>query len=102
MPSKKESSPKLIREWHVPHAATYGSSVRSQGILLKVLARLPSGLKKSLGIHNGVLTLKMPEDSASAFAKTAKAISRALEDIERHPVIPREIEDILGIKSSER
>jgi hypothetical protein len=40
--------------------------------------------------------------AVSEFSAASALISKALEGIERLPVIPREIEDILGISSTER
>jgi len=102
MSSNKNSPAKLVQEWQVPNAATFGSSVRSRGILLEILSRLPSTVKKSLGIKGGVLTLSMPEDATKEFRSVSAVVSKALEDIESLPIIPREIEDILSIKTAER
>lgn len=84
------------------HAATFGSSVRSRGILLEILARLPKAVKKSLGIKAGTLTLSMPQDAAADFERVSAVVSKALEGIETLPIIPREIQDILGITATER
>ncbi len=94
--------PKLIRQWRVPTTTTFGSSVRSRGILLEILSRLPKSLKKSLGITGGVLTLTMPADMQTDFETVAATVTETLEDIESLPVIPREIHDILGITVTER
>jgi hypothetical protein len=44
----------------------------------------------------------MPGDAAAEFAVASTIVSKALVGIEARPVIPREIEDILGITSTER
>ncbi|EJT05049.1 hypothetical protein RCCGE510_11339 [Rhizobium sp. CCGE 510] len=48
------------------------------------------------------LTLGMAEDCEDKFALTTATVTKALEGIESLPVIPREIQDILGISASER
>ncbi len=92
----------LTEVWTLPFAARLGSSVRSKGIFLEIRARLPAKARKSLTVNAGELTLTMPSGATEEFAAASRAVSRALEDIERLPVIPREIEDILGISSTER
>ncbi|UXN76204.1 hypothetical protein N8D56_27050 (plasmid) [Devosia sp. A8/3-2] len=94
--------PKLIKEWTLPAAATLGSSVRAKGILLEIRARLASAVKRSLDIEAGVLALRMSEGSDDEFLTASVIVSRTLEDIESRPVIPREIEDILAITTTER
>lgn len=104
MPSqpKKKLDPKLIREWTLPGAATLGSSVRARGILLEVRARLPGPVKRSLDIDGSVLALKMVEGSDKEFLAASTIVSATLEGIENLPVIPREIQDILAISTTER
>ncbi len=92
----------LTTSWTLPYAARLGSSVRSKGIYLEVRARLPVAARKSLTVAAGELTLRMPQDATSEFARASAVVSKALEGIESLPVIPREIEDILGISASER
>lgn len=99
---QKNADAELVQEWTLPTAATLGSSVRARGILLEIRARLPQAVKKSLDIRAGVLALNMPEGSDDAFQAAAGSVSGALEGIESLPVIPREIEDILTISSTER
>jgi hypothetical protein len=99
---KTTDDAELIKEWPLSPAATLGSSVRAKGILLEIRARLPSGLRKSLDIEAGVLTLAMPETAKSGFRAASAVIVKALESIESLPVIPREIEDILTISTTER
>jgi hypothetical protein len=59
-------------------------------------------LKNSLELDGGELTLAMPATEKAAFQVASAIIARALADIESLPVIPREIEDILSIRTSER
>jgi hypothetical protein len=92
----------LIEAWSLPSAARLGSSVRSKGIYLEIRARLPVAARKSLAVKAGELTLHMPESAAAEFSRVSGIIATALEGIESLPVIPREIEDILGISTSER
>ncbi len=101
---KKNASddPELIREWPLPVTATLGSTVRVKGILQEIRSRLPSAVRKALDMQGGALTLIMPEVSKATFRATSSAVSKALEDIAELPIIPREIEDILTITTSER
>ena len=101
-PKKDIAEAGLSSEWTLPAGATLGSSVRARGILLEVRARLPLTTRKALDIRGATLTLRMSESDQAAFAATAALVSRALEGIEDLPVIPREIEDILAIKTAER
>ncbi|MET3858536.1 hypothetical protein [Rhizobium sp. OAE497] len=94
--------PALVETWALLPAATFGSAVRAKGILLEVRARLPLTVRKSLGVDGMALVLGMAEDSQDEFASTTAAVTRALDEIESLPVIPREIQDILGISASER
>jgi hypothetical protein len=99
---KTTDDAELIREWPLSPTATLGSSVRAKGILLEIRARLPSAVRKSLDIEAAVLTLAMPETAKSGFRAASAVIANALEDIESLPVIPREIQDILTISTTER
>lgn len=100
--TKESDDPELIREWPLPVVATLGSVVRVNGILQEIRSRLPSPVRKSLDMQAGGLILVMPEASKTAFRATASAVSSALEGVADLPVIPREIEDILTITTSER
>lgn len=104
MPSKRkvEAPLALVQEWTLPAAATLGSAVRAKGILLEMRARLPSAVKKSLDVTGVVLTLQMPEGLEGEFKTASSIVSKALEGIESLPVIPREIQDILSISTTER
>lgn len=104
MPAKKKpyDGPVLTAEWPLPAAATLGSSVRAKGILLEVRAKLPSAAKKSIDVRGNVLVLTVPENEPQQFKATSAIVTRTLDGIENLQVIPREIEDILTIKTSER
>jgi hypothetical protein len=104
MPKSPKPTPptKLLREWPLPTAATLGSSVRAKGILLEVRAHLPACERKLVDVTVGTVVLRVPEEDPSDHAATIEAISRTLCRVEELPVIPREIEDILTITSTER
>jgi len=92
----------LSKQWELPSAATLGSAVRAKGILLEMRARLPQPLRKALDIVASTLTLELPRADAAAFRAVAEIVTQGLVGIESLPVIPREIEDILSIKTAER
>lgn len=89
-----------IAKWTLPFAATLGSSVRAKGIFQAVRLKLPSAARKALQIRAAELSLDL--SAAPNGEGLVAVISKALEGIEARPVIPREIEDILGIRSTER
>ncbi len=99
---KTEAPARFIAEWTLSSAATLGSSVRAKGILQEIQARLPWSQRKAVTIRAGTLSLRMPEEHEDAFSSARLVIEQALEHIESLPILPREIEDILGIKTSER
>jgi hypothetical protein len=99
---KNEDCAELVRSWTLTPAATFGSSVRAKGILLEMRARLPLTVRKSLDLRGMALIVTMSKDSALAFHSTSTLLIKELEDIESLPVIPREIEDILTISTTER
>lgn len=98
----KQNDVELFRSWPLTPAATLGSAVRAKGILLELRARLPVRVRKSLDLDGIELTLAMPSDDATEFKAAAAVVSDGMKDIESLPVIPREIQDILTIKASER
>ncbi|WP_058325158.1 hypothetical protein [Sinorhizobium sp. GL28] len=102
MSEKSNANYRMIETWTLPSAATLGSSVRAKGILLELRARLPLVSRKSLDVECKTLVLAMPEGSENEFKSAATLITRSLETIENLLVIPREIEDILTISTSER
>jgi len=97
----QSDDPELIKEWSLPVEATLGSAVRVKGILQEIRSRLAPAVRKSLDMQSGELTLVMPETSKTAFRATSSIVSESLQGIADLPIIPREIEDILGINSSE-
>nr|WP_295886028.1 hypothetical protein [uncultured Devosia sp.] len=101
-PSTDQDETRLSQEWTLPAAATLGSSVRARGLLLEIRARMPVSMRKALDLKAGVLTLRLPESAATEFAAATTIVASTLDGIEDLPVIPREIEDILAIKTSER
>ena len=100
--SKQDNDIELLRTWKLPPEATLGSSVRAKGILLEMRARLPMSSKKSLVLDAGELVLSMSANAKTEFHTAAGIVSSGMKDIEKLPVIPREIEDILTIKPGER
>jgi hypothetical protein len=102
MTTDTPDSEALTRRWTLPSAARLGSSVRSKGLYLEVRIKLPVAARKLLSIKADELTLAMPDASADEFAQAAAIVDKTLDGIESLPVIPREIEDILAIKTSER
>lgn len=104
MPSrqKNDANAILIQEWTLSAAATLGSSVRAKGILLEIRAGLSPAVRKLLDIRGSVLVLGMPEGADEEFRAASAAIAGKLERIDDLPVIPREIEDILAITTTER
>ena len=102
MPKHEKNDVELLRTWTLSPTATIGSSVRAKGILQELQARLPSASKKSLALEGSDITLAMPVREKAAFHAAAAVLTKAMEDVENLPVIPREIQDILTIKPSER
>jgi hypothetical protein len=104
MPSKpKPHLPTdLVAEWPLPASTTLGSSVRAKGIVQEIRARLAGPVKKSLDVIAATLVLRMPEGAKSEFAKASAIVVKQLNGIENLPIIPREIEDILSISTTER
>lgn len=89
-----------VAVWVLPSSATLGSSVRAKGIFQATRLRLPPNERKALTIRGTQLALKV--SSIEAGAPSIGMVSKALEGIEARPVIPREIQDILGITATER
>ncbi|MER9894706.1 hypothetical protein NKJ40_21925 [Mesorhizobium sp. M0119] len=99
---KINATAKLIGEWPLTPAATLGSSVRARGIFLEIRARLPTDFRKLLHIESRVLTLRLSQGAENDVQVVFGIVSKALQNIEDLPVIPREIEDILTISTAER
>lgn len=102
MPKSPKTDIELLRTWTLSAAATLGSSVRAKGILQEIQARLPVTSKKSVILEGADLTLAMPASDKAAFSASVAVVNKVMEEVETLPVIPREIQDILTIKTSER
>ena len=104
MPARRKSDEpmKVVQEWTLPASATLGSSVRTKGILLEVRAQLPLAARKLLVLDAGGLVLRVSEDAEGDFAVVRATVSKTFEGADSLPVIPREVEDILTITSTER
>ncbi|MDP9588906.1 UNVERIFIED_ORG: hypothetical protein J2W19_001452 [Shinella zoogloeoides] len=102
MPKHEKNTVELIRTWTLPVAVTMGSSVRAKGILQEIQARLPAISKKAISLDGSDLILAMRAEEKAVFNAAVLVVSKALDDAPLLPVIPREIEDILGMKTSER
>ncbi|PWE54560.1 hypothetical protein DEM27_20215 [Metarhizobium album] len=102
MPKKTTIVPTRVQAWTLSPEASFGSAVRAKGILLEIRARLPVAVRKSLDVEGMILTLALPEEQEDDFVRTSSAVSTALIGIEELQVIPREIQDILGMTASER
>lgn len=100
--NKESAEPELMKTWSLPTSMTIGSAVRAKGILQEIRARLPFAVRKALDLESGVLTLAMPETSRAIFRAASTSITDMLGGMEVLPVIPREIEDILTISTTER
>lgn len=95
-----DSDSKRLVTWALPFSATLGSLVRAKGIFQATRLRLPSAARKALSYKASELTLDLSglPDGEGLVA----AVSKVLDGIEARQVLPREIEDILGIKPTER
>ncbi|CDZ42286.1 Mlr2029 protein [Neorhizobium galegae bv. officinalis] len=102
MAKRETNDIELIRTWTLSAAVTMGSSVRAKGLLQEIQARLPASSKKAISLEGVDLVLAMPADERPAFNAAASVVSTTLEEAPSLPVIPREIQDILGMKTSER
>lgn len=102
MKPKTDAAREIVATWPLPYAATLGSSVRARGLFLEIRSRLPAASRKFLTYAARELTLQQPEGSAADLTKLAATITATLAGIDSLPVIPREIEDILAISTTER
>ncbi|WP_244571069.1 hypothetical protein [Mesorhizobium carmichaelinearum] len=96
------TTPPLIAKWPLPPSATLGSAVRAKGIEREVRASLPWPLRKHLKAETGRIAIQMPAGEADEFKAASATITKTLEGIEHLPVLPREAEDILTIRTRER
>jgi hypothetical protein len=102
MPKREKNVIELIRTWTLPANVTMGSAVRAKGILQEIQARLPIVSKKSISLEGVDLTLAIAASEKSVFNAAAAIVAKVVSEAGALPVIPREIEDILAIKTSER
>ncbi|CAN7726015.1 hypothetical protein [Neorhizobium sp. LjRoot104] len=102
MAKHEKSDIELIKTWTLSAAITMGSSVRAKGLLQEIQARLPATSKKAISLEGVDLVLAMPADEEPAFNAAVSVASKTVEEAPSLPVIPREIQDILGMKTSER
>lgn len=102
MAKREKNGIELIRTWTLSAPITMGSPVRAKGLLQEIQARLPATSKKAISLEGLDLVLAMPVDEKPAFNAAVSVVSKALDEAPSFPVIPREIEDILGMKTSER
>jgi len=102
MAKHEKNDIELIRTWTLSAAVTMGSSVRAKGLLQEIQARLPASSKKAISLEGVDLVLAMPADEKPAFNAAVSVVSKAVEEAPSLPVIPREIQDILGMKPTER
>jgi hypothetical protein len=102
MPKKDKNDVELIRGWTLPASSTLGSAVRAKGILQEIQARLPAASKKAISLDGVELTLAMSAGEKTAFNAAASIIANTVAEADTLPVIPREIQDILAIKATER
>lgn len=102
MPKTAKNHDGLLKTWSLKADATLGSSVRAKGILQEVQARLPKTYKKAVSLEGVDLILAMPNDERTAFDAAVSVVTKTIADAPVLPVIPREIQDILGMKASER
>lgn len=102
MPKTEKSDIGLIKTWTLSTAMTLGSSIRAKGILQEIQARLLAISKKSISLDGNELTLAMTASERTAFNAASGVVSGVMNEANTLPVIPREIQDILAIKTSER
>ncbi|AYM65675.1 hypothetical protein G6L68_24790 [Agrobacterium fabrum] len=102
MAKREKNDIELIRTWTLSAAVTMGSSVRAKGLLQEIQARLPASSKKAIVLEGVDLVLTMPADDKLAFNAAVSVVSKVVEEAPSLPVIPREIQDILGMKTGER
>lgn len=102
MQKREKNNIELIRTWTLPAAVTMGSAIRAKGIFQELQARLPATSKKSVSLDGVDIILAMAASEKTAFKAAAAIANDVLSQADLLPVIPREIEDILTMKTSER
>lgn len=100
--ARPKATTRLLQQWPLAPAATLGSSVRARGILLEVRAQLAFADRKLIDVETGAIVMRVPADDEEDHAALADTVTRKLVGIEDLPIIPREVEDILSIKTAER
>ena len=102
MRKDEKNDVELIKTWTLSADVTMGSTVRAKGILQEVQARLPAVSKRAISLAGVDLVLAMPADHKTAFNAAVSVVAKTMDDAPALAVIPREIQDILGMKTSER
>jgi hypothetical protein len=102
MAKREDTDIELLAGWTLSPAVTLGSAIRAKGILQEIQARLPPASKKAVALDGNEITLAMPASAKAAFKTAAAIVSNMMAEAEALPIIPREIQDILTIKASER
>lgn len=92
----------LIRIWELPTSTTLGSAVRAKGILQEIRARIPITVRKNLTLEARTLTLISSYSLRTPFRAAVSIVEETLQNVTALHIIPREIEDILVITSTER
>lgn len=92
----------VTQTWQLPVTATLGSGVRAKGILQEIRARVPFIVRDAINLEAGTISLSLPVDLRDRFDAIVASIDQALEKVTELPVIPREVEDILAISTTER
>lgn len=97
---RRDSDGNQLVTWSLPYGATLGSLVRTKGIFQATRLRLPPAARKALSYKASELTLDVSALSGSD--AVVATVTKVLEGMAARQVLPREIEDILGIKATER
>ena len=92
----------LVAEWPLPPLASLGSTVRAIGIQRELRRHLPWKMRSFLRVDGNQAVLHLPIEEKEAFSAASAKIATAIEEISAYPVLPSEVEDILGISSRER
>lgn len=100
--SKSKPAAAFTRSFALPTTATLGSALRAKGLLQELRARLGGKAHRALALDGMALTLSMGEEDEDAFSALETRLAALLPPLDSLPVLPREIEDILTITTSER
>jgi len=101
-PPADASPDPLVAEWPFPVAAAMGSAVRAKGIEQELRAKLPFPRRGALVVEGERILLRLPADRADEFAALRAQLDEALAGIGALPLLPREVDDILGLRPAER